>query len=569
MDMTDKAVKEIQTSEDMWQRIANTSDRGISIYSEETSNFERYTYSDLMAYAAEAAVALESLGIGWREKVLITAHTTPSFIITWLGLMLVGATPVPLPPKKTLAGEGAFKQRIQPLLEHHRFFLCGNEDESDIQEARAAGGQSLSVIRMEEVTDGLELESGRKLLRGLMERGFNSRGRQLELEDDVFIQYTSGSTGQPKGTVITLRNLLANVRAIAEAVHIVPEHDTFLSWLPLYHDMGLVGMLLNCTINTTSLVMMPPTLFIRRPLAILKLAGMFKATHCVMPNFALEWILRALAVSSQPERFQLNTLKWFGVGSEPISPETLRRFQEAMEPHGLNPLALSPCYGMAEATLAVSVSQPGMPYKLSKHLDQVVPCSGPLVRGFEVKIVPFEGSGNTGVIKIRGESVSRHAYVGAERIDRLDGDGFHDTHDIGFFHEGELVILGRSDEMFIVNGMNCFPYDLEMAVRALPGVSQRRVACFGVPQPSGRCRIVILYEARDLSETDRRHNAQRIREEILNKTGLYVDEILAVQPKAIPVTTSGKIQRKKALALYQAGRFDQERDISERDALSA
>lgn len=569
MDMTDKVAKEEQSLEEVWQRIANTSTRGISIYSEETSNFEFYPYADLLAYAAEASVVLKSLGIVRQQKVLITAHSTPSFIITWLGLLLLGATPVPLPPKKTLSGDGAFKLRIQPLLEHHRFFLCGNEDAADIHEARMAGGHSISVIQLEDITDKLELESGRTLLRGLMAHGFQSQGRPLELEDDAFIQYTSGSTGQPKGTVISLRNLLANVRSIAEALHVVPDHDTFLSWLPLYHDMGLVGMLLTCTLNTTSLVLVPPTFFVRRPLALLKLASRVKATHCVMPNFALEWILRSLAASPHPERFQLNSLKWFGVGSEPISPDTLRRFQEALEPYGLNPTALSPCYGMAEATLAVSSSQPGMHYKLCQHLEQVVPCSGPLVRGFEVKVVPFEGSGHAGIIKIRGESVSRHTYVGAERIDRLDREGFHDTHDIGFLHEGELVILGRSDEMFIVNGMNCFPYDLEMVVRALPGVGQRRVACFGVPQPSGHCRIVVLYEARDLSETDRRRNAQRIREELLNKTGLHADEILAVQPKAIPVTTSGKIQRKKALALYQAGHFNQERGMFEEDARSA
>ncbi|WP_158501798.1 AMP-binding protein [Vitiosangium sp. GDMCC 1.1324] len=567
--MTDPAVKQVQSIEDVWQRIANTTTRGISVYSDETSQFELYTYSDLMAYAAQAAVVLESMGIGWQEKVIITAHTSHSFIITWLGLMLLGATPVPLPPKKTLAGEGAFKQRIQPLLEHHRFVLCGEADQPDILEAQKEDGRSLSVIRMEDVTDGLELETGRTLLRGLLERGFHSRYRQLGLDDDAFIQYTSGSTGQPKGTVISLRNILANVRAMAEAVHVVPEHDTFLSWLPLYHDMGLVGMLLNCTFNTTALVMVPPTFFARRPLTILKLVGMFKATHCVMPNFGLEWVLRALSVSSRPERFHLNTLKWLGVGSEPISPKTLRLFQEAMDPHGLHPAALSPCYGMAEATLAVAVSQPGTPYKLGQYLEQVVPCVGPLVRGFEVKIEPFEGSGHTGVIKIRGESVSRYAYVGAERIDRLDSDGFHDTHDIGFLHEGELAILGRSDEMFIINGVNCFPYDLEMVVRALPGVGQRRVACFGVPQPSGRYRIVVLYEARDLTEEERRRNAQRIREELLNKTGLQPDEILAVQPKAITVTTSGKIQRKKILALYQAGKFDEERVMSEADARSA
>jgi acyl-CoA synthetase (AMP-forming)/AMP-acid ligase II len=568
METPDTFMKEISPLEAAWQRISSTSTRGITFYSEETSDFVRYTFSDLMAQATQAAVVLEDLGIGWQEKVLITAHTTPSFVITWLGLMLVGATPVPLPPKRTLAGDGAFKQRIQPLMRHHRFFLCAAEDLPDIQQSQEEG-RPLSVIQMEDITAGLKLEAGRELLQRLREQGFHSRHRPLGPDDDAFIQYTSGSTGQPQGTVISLRNILAQLQIIAQAVHIDSERDCFVSWLPLYHDMGLVGMLLNCTFNTTSLVIVPAHAFVRRPLDFLKLLGGFQASHCVMPNFALEWILRSLASAPRPERFHLETLKWFGVGSEPINPETLRRFQQALAPHGLGPTALSPCYGMAEATLAVSVSPPDAPYKVCRYLDQVVPCAGPLVGDFEVKLEPFEGSGHTGVIKIRGESVSRCAYVGAERIDRLDTDGFHDTHDIGFFHEGELVILGRMDEMFIVNGTNYFPYDLEMAVRALPRVGERRVACIGVPQPSARPRIVVLYEVKELTEEERQAQEQRIQEEILNKVGLRVDEVIAVRPRSIPVTTSGKIQRKKALLLYQGGHFEQLRVTTGAGLLSA
>lgn len=548
-------MKERSPLEDVWQRLASTSTRGISIQSEETSDFEHSTYSDLMAYATQAALSLEGLGIGWQEKVLITAHTTPSFVITWLGLMLLGATPVPLPPKKTLAGEGAFKQRVQPLMKHHRFFLCTAEDLPDIQQSQEEG-RPVSVIRMEDITTGLELEAGRALLQRLREQGFHSRHRQLGPDDDAFIQYTSGSTGQPRGTVISLHNILTQVQGLARAARLVPEEDRLVSWLPLYHDMGLVGMLLNSTLNATSLVMVPALAFVRRPLDFLKLLGRFQASHCAMPNFALEWILRSLATAPRPERFHLETLRWLGVGSEPINPETLRRFQEAMAPQGLRPTALSPCYGMAETTLAVSISPPDTPYKVCRYLDQVVPCAGPLMGDFEVKIEPFEGSGHTGIIKVRGGSVSRCAYVGAERRERLDADGFHDTHDIGFLHEGELVILGRMDEMFIINGANYFPHDLEMAVRALPGVGERRVACIGVPQPSARPRIVVLYEVKELTGEERQAHEQRILEEILHKVGLRVDEVIAVRPKSIPVTTSGKIQRKKALQLYQAGHFE-------------
>lgn len=530
--------------EDRLRRLAGLTTRGISIYSEQTSDFQFLSYSSLLALGVAAAARLEQAGLRRQERVLLTAHSTADFIITWMGLMLLGATPVPLPPRKTLAGEGAFKHRLQPLLPYHRVFLCEAEEREEI--LGTPGSERLELLLMEELAAGLSLE-----------QDCVTRGRLPGEDEDALVQYTSGSTGRPKGTVLTARNLVANVQAIAEVLCLDPERHTFASWLPLYHDMGLVGMLLNCMLNATSLVVVPPPLFARRPLRFLRLVEEFRATHCAMPNFALEWILRTLASGSK-EAFRLESLEWVGVGSEPINPETLRRFQRELGRHGLRPTALSPCYGMAEATLAVSASSPFAPFKLTRYRGQEVPCVGPLMQGFEVKLEPVEGYEGAGLIKLRGESVSRYSYVGAEKVARLDAEGFHSTGDIGLLHEGELVILGRTDEMFIVNGANCFPYDMEGVVRALPLAGLRRVACFGAPEseaPSARHRLVVLYEAADLTEEARQRNEELIRQQVLGRTGLRVDEVVALPPRSIPVTTSGKIQRRRALALYQAGHY--------------
>lgn len=544
--------------EDIWCELALCTTRGISLYSEDATSFEYHSYSDLIAYSAAAAEKLRGHGICRMDRVLISARTSSSFIVHWLGLMLLGAIPVPLPPKKTLAGDGVFTHRIRPLLEQHRFFLCHPEETGEILEC-VGPEQALTLIPLGEDLDGFDGSVGRQLLTGLFRQG-GPWGAYQTPDDDAFIQYTSGSTGQPKGTVISVRNLFTNVCAITEALQVRPESDTFVSWLPFYHDMGLVGMLLTCTLSTTSLVLVSPQTFATRPRRFLKLLQDVQATHCVMPNFALEWILRSLERPGQGEA-RLDSIRWFGVGSEPIGPETLRRFQREMAKHGLAATALSPCYGLAEATLAVSCSSPESPFQISHHLGQEVPCVGRIVRGFDVAIEPTEGEGHAGMIKIRGDSVSRYAYVGNTKIDRLDSDGFYATGDIGFFHGEELVILGRADEMFIINGVNYFPYDIEMLVRELPGIARRRVACFGVRadhlSPSSPYQLVVLYETNQLSRETMLRNEETIRAATLGKVGVQIDSAIPVRNGTIPVTTSGKIQRRKAKALYLAGAFEQ------------
>ena len=451
--------------------------------------------------------------------------------------------------------------------------MCHPEETTEILEC-VEPGQALTLVPLADTLDGLDGSVGRQLLMRFFQR-VGPWGAYETLDDDAFIQYTSGSTGQPKGTVISVRNLFTNVSAITEALRVRPAHDTFISWLPFYHDMGLVGMLLTCTLSTTPLVLVSPQTFATRPRRFLKLLQDVQATHCVMPNFALEWILRSLERPGQ-DPIRLDSIRWFGVGSEPIAPETLRRFQREMARHGLAATALSPSYGLAEATLAVSCSSPDSPFQISEHLGQEVPCVGPLVRGFDVKIEPRDGDGPAGMIEIRGDSVSRYAYVGNAKIDRLDSEGFYATGDIGFFHGDELVILGRADEMFIINGVNYFPYDIEMIVRGLPGVAKRRVACFGVREDhqssASPSRVVVLYESQQLPRETVLKNEELIRAAVLGKAGVQVETIIAVRNGTIPVTTSGKIQRRKAKTLYVAGAFAQNiisADAEEQQSLSS
>lgn len=540
----------MMTVRDAWRVVESTATRGISIDTTGAGDLRCYAYSELIERSAQAAAALRKRGVGRRDLVLISAVTSPAFIVTWIALMRMGAVPVPVPPKETLAGQGAFRQRMEPLLRHHRFYVCREADAEDLPPSPPG---EIVIVRLEQ----LEAEIG-----AARAPDAAPPVEWPELDDEAFVQYTSGSTGRPKGTVITYRNLFANLRAMAAGLELEPSRDTFLSWLPLYHDMGLVGKLLNSMFHTASLVLVPPQAFVKDPLGFLALMDRCRAQICSMPNFAIEWILRAIA-AGRPAEVRLDAMKWLGVGSEPIHAGTLRRFQAEMAGRGLRPTALSPCYGMAEATLAVSMSRPSAAHRVTYHEGAEVPCVGSVLPGFEVRIVPMEGEGEgkgmkgAGRILIRGESVSRHARVGDQRVTRVEEGGFHDTGDIGLFAGDELVVLGRADEMFIVNGVNHFPYDIEDVVRGMPELECRRAACFGLPgpEPGARPRVVIVFEGSGGGPGGRERVEEAIRSEILSRFGLRVDEVLAVKRRLVPVTTSGKIQRRRAMELYTTGYF--------------
>lgn len=534
----------MMTVRDAWRVVEDTTTRGISIDTTGAGDLRCYAYSELVARSAQAAAALRRRGVGRRDLVLISAVTSLEFIVTWIALMRMGAVPVPVPPKETLAGQGAFRQRMEPLLRHHRFYVCRGSDAEDLP-ASPPGG--IVIVRLEE----LEAEIGAARAPDAAQPV-----EWPELDDEAFVQYTSGSTGRPKGTVITYRNLFANLRAIGVGLELDPSRDTFASWLPLYHDMGLVGKLLSAMFHAASLVLVPPQAFVKDPLGFLQLMDRCRAQICSMPNFAIEWILRAIA-AGRPAEFRLDAVKWIGVGSEPIHAGTLRRFQDEMAGRGLRPTALSPCYGMAEATLAVSMSRPSAALRTTHHEGAEVPCVGSLLPGFEVRIVPMAGMAGAGRILIRGESVSRYARIGAERALRVDEGGFHDTGDIGLFAGDELVVLGRADEMFIVNGANHFPYDIEDVIRGMPELECRRAACFGLagPEPGVRPRVVVVFEGKGGGPDGRERAEEAIQREILSRFGLRVDEVLAVKRRTVPVTTSGKIQRRRAMELYTTGYF--------------
>lgn len=534
-------VAKLRDFSEVWDALARCQDRGVHIFDDDARVMVYRSYRDVLDEAGRLAASLARHGVSRGHHVLLCAATHPNFPALWLALVWLGATPVPVPPRAALVGQYTFRERLRGIIRFFPFYLCEDDEREDILEITVETAASTRIVALSE----LYRDSVAPLQ-------FPERVSPAA-QDVAFVQFTSGSTKAPKGILVTYGNLFANVHDIWSRLRTDPDTERFITWLPLYHDMGLVGKFLGCLLTQTELVMMSPQAFAKRPLNFLSLIGEYRPSVCSMPNFALEWILRRMTTSADRE-YSLGSMKWIGVGAEPVNPATLERFERTLRTHGLCEGVLSPCYGLAEATLGVSISPPGEGYDLYAQDGRRYPTVGRLLTGMEVRLSPQEGHTTFGRILIRGESVARQALAGEEVVDLLDQDGYYDTKDIGGFAGSQLVVLGRADEMFIVNGENYFPYDIESVVRTVAGVLRNRVVCFHVASgPHRTGEIVVLYESRPLSLVEEDRLNSEIERQVRGHMGLPAVTVRGVPPKAIPVTPSGKIQRLRARQLYLEG----------------
>jgi len=532
--------------DDIWRTMEVCSQRGMYFLDEAKGEFLFTSYREIFMVAKNYAAALYHSGVTTGDYVIISAKTAREFTYAWVGLVLLGATPVPLPPREVFSSDEFYQSRIQPIVSEFDTLICLDEEEEKLKNIGSDRKSELRLITYSALAK--EADSATS--------GTNSNHtvplHHTEWEDVAFVQFTSGSTGNPKGIIIRYSNLLTNILDIWSRLQVDPENLNAATWLPLYHDMGLVGFFLGCLLTLTNLYLMSPQQFAKRPFQFIGLLSEKEIEICGMPNFALEWILRKFQPGKEyPYRFE--KLKWVGIGAEPVHSEIIIAFEAVFNLFGLRKGVISPCYGLAEATLAVSLYPPLESFHPVDYRGQSYPTVGKILDHVEIRLAKKSENDREGIVHIRGKSVAREALINGTVKYLLDQDGYYNTHDNGFWDGEELVIIGREDDMFIINGENHYPYDIEAWTRNIREISRNRVACLALEsnrKDENRLEIYLFYESRKMDQEEREILDKKILSEVLKNTGICPDRIVAVASKTIPVTTSGKIQRNKLKELY-------------------
>lgn len=523
---------------------------------------ERVDYRRLWGGAAAVAAGLQGIGLQPRQTVAIMLPTSLEYFFAYFGILLAGGIPVPIYPPARPA-------QIEEHVRRHIGILTN-------------AGAAILVTVPEAMPVARLLEAGVPGLRRVVTvAGLTGGGPAapvaVRADDIAFIQYTSGSTGNPKGVVLTHANLLANIRAIGQAIQVTPA-DVFVSWLPLYHDMGLISAWLVSLYFGNPLVVMSPLAFLARPERWLWAIHRHCGTLSAAPNFAFELCLRRLA-DAPPEGLDLSSLRLLACGAEPVNPDTLRRFSGRLAGSGLRPQALTPVYGLAEATVGLLVpplgrgpwveqidrdaftrsgqARPAAPG--DAHALAFVSCGRPLP-GHQVRVVDETGrevgERVEGRLEFKGPSATGGYYRNPEQTRRLFHGDWLDSGDRAYAAQGEFFITGRVKDIIIRGGRNIYPHELELAVGELAGVRKGCVAVFGSPDPAaGTERLVVLAETHVTDAAERAALQAAIARRVLAVLGEPADEVVLAPPHTVLKTSSGKVRRSACRELYEAGRI--------------
>ena len=485
--------------------------------------------------------------------------TGAAFFQVFLGALLIGAVPVPLyPPVRWSQIEEHVRGRAAILAN------CGAALLVTVPEAMFVGRMAraeLPKLRRVISPDRLRAVGG---------PDFAPVGRAA---DTALLQYTSGSTGNPKGVILSHANVLANLRAIGSAAA-VTSRDRFVSWLPLYHDMGLIGAWLGSMYYAVPLVLMPPASFLGRPARWLWAIHRFRATISAAPNFAYE-IAASKVRDEDLAGLDLGSWRLTFNGAEPVRAATLERFTARFARYGFDSRAWFPVYGLAESAVALAFPPLGRrplveridPRALARDgvavpIDdgvlpavEAVSCGRPLP-GHEIRIVDESGrelpARSEGRIEFRGPSATAGYFNNPEATRRLFDDGWLDTGDGGYIAGGELFLTSRVKDLIKRGGHNLHPYDVEAAIGDLPGVRKGCVAVFGAADPlSGTERVIVVAETNQTTPSARSALRDRIAELAESHLDGPADEVLLVSPHTILKTSSGKLRRSACRELYE------------------
>jgi 1-acyl-sn-glycerol-3-phosphate acyltransferase len=547
--------------EALWTRAQAEPSRPHVYLREEDGAEHVVTYGRLLSAAAAVAGGLRERGIRHGDTVALMLPTGFDFLRAFQGILIAGAVPVPIYPPVRL-------DRLEEYARRQGAILANAEVRALVTVDRARGIASLlgsAVPSLTRVTTADELAS-------LGASWSEPAGRG---GDAAFIQYTSGSTGAPKGVLLTHDNLLANIRAITAGLRASPS-DVGVSWLPLYHDMGLIGSWLFCMSAGIPLDLLSPLAFLSRPERWLWTIHRRRGTLSPAPNFAYELCLRRIPDKAL-EGLDLSSWRCALNGAEPVSVDTLERFARRFAPYGFRREAMMPVYGLAENSVALAMPPPGRGPRLARiardpfeRERRAVPAAaderslafvsvGDALPEHEVRIVDDRGAplpdGRVGRLAFRGPSMMGGYYrqPDATAAVTLEG-GWLDSGDLAFRLDGELHIAGRRKDIIIKAGRNFVPQEIEEVVAAVEGIRKGCVVALGIANPTlGTESLVVVAETRVREPEARDRLAAAVTERVSAALGVPPDQVALVPPGVVPKTSSGKIRRAATRDLFLEG----------------
>jgi 1-acyl-sn-glycerol-3-phosphate acyltransferase len=522
------------------------------------------SYQGLLADARAIAAGLAGRGLLPRQTVALMLPTGLDYLASFFGVMLAGGIPVPIYPP-------ARQSQLEDHLTRHARILANAQATFII-----TVGQAKPLARILQASvPGLQAI----LLPAELRRPGAPPAYRATATDIAFLQYTSGSTGDPKGVMLTHANLLANIRALGVACRVTAD-DVFVSWLPLYHDMGLIGAWFGSLYHGIPLVLMSPQAFLARPALWLRTISRHRGTISAAPNFAYALCVRHVGAEAMRE-LDLSSWRLALNGAEPVSVATVAGFTRQFAACGLSPHAMTPVYGLAESSVGLAFPPldrgprlevvdraafvdagrcvPAPPQQGNPQAPTLTLVScGAALPGHQLRVVDELGrelpERQIGRVEFRGPSATSGYYRNPQATARLCRDSWLDTGDFGCTMEGELFITGRSKDLIKRGGRNIYPYDLEQAIGEVPGIRRGCVAVFASADPaSGSERLVVMAETGSQDSAARAALHDKLNKVALDVIGVPPDAIVLAAPHTVLKTSSGKIRRLACRQLYEAG----------------
>lgn len=559
-----------------WHLLAHPERPHIYLYTDADQQ-EEITYAELHRGAQQVAAGLIAKQVEPGQSIALMLPTGRDYFDSFFGILLARCVPVPIYPPARPSQLESHLRRHAGILSNARARLL-----LTVPEAKAVG-QLLKVQtpELQGVVTVKDIRVGMSELPTTISA--KSAAEQAHGLDIAFLQYTSGSTGAPKGVILSHTNLLTNIRAMGRVMQVDPT-DVFVSWLPLYHDMGLIASWLASLYFAIPLVSMSPLLFLTRPQRWLWAIHNHRGTLSASPNFGYELCLRALEKSDNAEQefTGLDLSCWRGAfnGAEPVSPATIKRFCEHFAPYGFRPEAMAPVYGLAESSVGLALPPPWRGPIIDRVLRQPLMrrgeaqpapdedgdalqfvASGQPLPDHQVRIVDEAGrelpERREGRLEFTGPSATSGYFRNAEATAKLFNGQWLDSGDRAYMAGGDIFITGRSKDMIIRAGRNLYPHELEEKVGDVPGIRKGCVAVFAShDRHSETEHLVVLAETRERDASTRKELQKAITELCVELMETPPDDIVLAPPYAVPKTSSGKIRRAASRELYERGEID-------------